>query len=136
MLKKISRYKEILLYLFFGGLTTLVNIGVFFVLDTVFGIYYLFSNAVAWIMSVLFAYITNRKWVFESNDNNIGKQFLKFVSCRIFSGACDMAIMFIGIDILHISSFIAKLLTNIVVVILNYIFSKCFIFAERRKEEK
>ena len=136
MLKKISRYKEILLYLFFGGLTTLVNIGVFFVLDTVFGIYYLFSNAVAWIMSVLFAYITNRKWVFESNDNNIGKQFLQFVSCRIFSGARDMAIMFIGIDILHISSFIAKLLTNIVVVILNYIFSKCFIFAERRKKKK
>lgn len=136
MLKKISQYKEVILYLFFGGLTTFVNIGVFFIFDTVLEVHYLLANAAAWFLSVLFAYITNRKWVFESKDTDILGEFMKFVSCRIFSGACDMAIMFLGVDIIHIPSFITKLLTNIVVVVLNYIFSKCFIFNNRKNSDK
>ena len=127
-----QRLKEIVLYLFFGVLTTLINIVSFYILNNLFGVYYLLANALAWLLSVTFAYFTNRRWVFESKDARIVNEFAKFVSCRLFSGMCDMIIMFLGVDILGGSSFITKLLTNVVVVVLNYIFSKRIIFKKER----
>ena len=79
--------KELIAYVFFGVLTTIVNFITYFLFASVFGINYLISNIIAWFVSVLFAYITNRIWVFESKDDNIIKEALLFYGGRVFSGA-------------------------------------------------
>ena len=84
--------KELIAYVFFGVLTTIVNFITYFLFASVFGINYLISNIIAWFVSVLFAYITNRIWVFESKDDNIIKEALLFYGGRIFR-AIDTALM-------------------------------------------
>lgn len=130
----VKKYKELLLYLIFGVLTTLVNIGTFYLFHDVWQVYYLTSNAIAWVISIVFAYITNRKWVFDSASDHILEEFLKFTACRLFSGGCDMLVMFAGVDLLGISSMLMKVIANVLVVIMNYVFSKVFVFkADKHK---
>lgn len=130
-----KKYEELILYVFFGGLTTLVNIVVFFAADTLLGIHYLIANGAAWILSVLFAYVTNRTWVFKSGSSGfaaIVREMALFVGGRIVSGAGDMIIMFVCIDLAHLPSLWAKILSNVFVVIFNYIVSKLIIFKNRK----
>ena len=94
----------------------------------VFGINYLISNIIAWFVSVLFAYITNRIWVFESKDDNIIKEILLFYGGRVFSGAIDTALMYVFISILMTGDLFAKIVVQVVVTILNYVFSKFLVF--------
>ena len=132
MIKKIiETYKEIMAYLFFGVCTTVVNFVIYFACTQILDINYLIANALSWIGAVAFAYVTNRIWVFKSKSKGIRaifKEILTFVSCRLFSGVIDMLIMFIGVDILGISDGITKLATQVIVVVLNYVFSKWIIF--------
>lgn len=126
-----KKYKEILLYLFFGVLTTIVSLSTYYFFSEILEIHYLISNVFSWIFAVLFAYITNRLWVFKSKNNDIKsilKEMFAFVNCRLLSGAIDMVVMFLLVDILIVNSMYAKLITQIVVVILNYIFSKLIVF--------
>ena len=74
MKELLMKYKEIIMYLIFGTLTTAVNIVVYYLFSNIIHINYLFSNAVAWFLSVLFAYVTNRKYVFDSKNNQIIKE--------------------------------------------------------------
>jgi putative flippase GtrA len=94
------------------------------------GINYLVSNAIAWFLSVLFAYITNRIWVFESKSPNILKEMSLFFGGRIFSGVVDMLLMYTFIDLLVLDSTISKIIVQIIVIILNYIFSKLIVFKD------
>ena len=112
--------KELTAYVFFGVLTTIVNFVTYFLFEGLFGINYLISNIIAWFVSVLFAYITNRIWVFESKDDNIIKEVLLFYGGRVFSGAIDTALMYVFISIL--------IVVQVVVTILNYVFSKFLVF--------
>ena len=135
MIKKImdlyDNYQEMVNYVFFGGLTTLVNIIVFFLLDTGLGWPYLIANAIAIVVSILFAYVTNKIWVFQSKTENFQEtfyEFTKFIGFRLLSGLADMATMWVLVDLLIIDSSISKLLTQFIVVVLNYVFSKFFIF--------
>lgn len=126
-----KKYEELILYVFFGGCTTVVNIVVYGLCADVAGIHYLVSNFLAWILSVIFAYITNRKWVFKSKGNGFAallKEFSLFVGARVMSLAGDMLIMYVCVSLLHLPGMIAKILANIFVVIFNYIFSKFIIF--------
>ena len=128
------KYKEIILYLFFGGCTTLVNI-VFYFICSRMGCGTVLSTVLAWIISVLFAYITNRKYVFESKAfgfSGIFKETLNFFACRIATGLLDVAIMFIFVDILHLNDMIIKIVSNIIVIILNYVAGKWFIFNKKK----
>lgn len=125
------QYREIIDYIFFGGLTTLVNIVVFFIFDTILGWPYLVANAIAIILSILFAYITNKLYVFRTSTNELREniyEFIKFVGFRLLSGLADMASMWILVDLIFIDTNIAKLFTQFIVVVLNYVFSKFFIF--------
>ena len=130
----LRKHKETILYLFFGVLSTIVNIGTYFVCSKIMGINFLISNAIAWLFAVLFAYVTNKFFVFESNNINIKfllKECMSFMSCRITSGLIEMALMYIMIDLMFINDMVVKIITNIVVVILNFIFSKLIIFKNR-----
>ena len=120
--------KELLFYIIFGILTTLVNIAVYLFFTKILGVNYLISNVIAWFLSVLFAYVTNRIWVFESVNTNILKEITLFFSGRIFSGVVDTLLMFIFIDMLLVNDSISKIIIQIIVVVLNYVFSKLIVF--------
>ncbi len=123
-------YKEIILYLIFGVLTTLVNIISFYFMDLV-GINTYVNNTIAWILSVIFAYVTNKIYVFESKTTNkkeLVKEVSSFFLARVFSYVVDMIGMYLCISVLCMNKMISKVLINFIVVVLNYVFSKLFIF--------
>lgn len=134
MKELLLKYKEVISYLFFGVLTTVVNFVVYFTCTDILRVNYLVATAISWIAAVLFAYVTNRKWVFESKVTGfmpIVRELAVFVGCRVFSGVMDMGIMFISVEMIGISDAIAKLFTQVIVVILNYVFSKIIIFRKK-----
>ncbi len=120
--------RELISYVVFGVLTTLVNIAVYYLFADILGVNYLISNVIAWFLSVMFAYITNRIWVFESRNTNILKECTLFFSGRIFSGIVDTGLMYLFIDILLIGDLVSKIVIQVIVVILNYVISKLIVF--------
>ncbi|HBF4428395.1 GtrA family protein [Clostridioides difficile] len=130
----LKKHKETILYLFFGAFTTLVNIVSYLFFTRVILFNFMVANALAWILAVLFAYVTNKFFVFESKRIEIEflfKEFLSFVSFRLLSGVVEMLIMYVMIDLLFVNDVIVKVFTNIVVIVLNYLFSKMIIFKEK-----
>ncbi len=133
MYKKFKRssFYEILSYLVVGGLTTLVNLLVYFVLNQGFGVHYLWANATAILLSILFAYVTNKYFVFQSKQKDwpsVLREMIRFFSFRALSAFLDMASLWLMVGVFHWPSSFSKLASQIIVVILNYIFSKCFVF--------
>lgn len=128
MKELLMKYKEIIMYLVFGVLTTVVNIVVYFFSAELLHINYLISNALAWFLSVLFAYITNRKYVFESNSQNILKEAVSFFSSRLATGILDMVLMWLFVYFNVVNDVIAKVIVNVIVVVLNYVLSKLVVF--------
>ena len=139
MWQRIGRFfkwnRETSLYLFFGGLTTVINYASYILLTRFFLIPLLPSNLVAWILSILFAYVTNRKWVFQVKSKGlreIGSEFALFLGVRIFSGIADTALMVALVDWLLLDDMVCKLAVNLVVIALNYILSKFLVFRDKR----
>lgn len=124
--------KEIINYLIFGVLTTLINIVVFYVLNNLFSINYQIANVISWFVSVLFAYITNKKYVFEHTELNEFKLITKFYGSRLSTLALDMILMWLLVSILGLNSMISKLFVQVIVVISNYILSKFLIFVNKK----
>ena len=125
------KYREVILYLVFGVLTTVVSISSYYICSEILNIHYLVSNIISWVLSVIFAYFTNRVWVFESkskNTSDILKEMFTFVNCRLLSGVIDMATMFVLVGAIHINDMYAKVFTQFIVVILNYVLSKLIVF--------
>lgn len=120
--------KELILYIIFGVLTTLVNILVYYFFTKIILVNYIISNILAWVFSVFFAYVTNRIWVFESKNENIIKECFLFFGGRLFSGVVDTGLMYLFIDILSIGDFISKIVIQVIVVVLNYVLSKLVVF--------
>lgn len=126
-----KKHDELINYIIFGGLTTLVNIVVFFILETLLSWPYLIANAVAIVLSILFAYVTNKLFVFQTKNDNYQEniaEFLRFIGLRFISGLADMAAMWLLVDFLSFDTNIAKIATQFIVVVLNYFFSKFLIF--------
>ena len=135
-----NKYKDVVAYLFFGGCTTLVNVLSYWLCSHIFKLGTTPSTIIAWILAVLFAYVTNRKWVFHSENNSFGgiiKEILSFFSCRFATGVLDWVFMFVFVDLLSFNDIVIKIISNIVVIILNYVASKLLIFKKRDfKNEK
>lgn len=130
------KYKEIINYLFFGVLTTIVSLAtyyllVFTILNPENAIELQIANIISWIAAVTFAYITNRKYVFNSKDKNILKEMTKFYSSRITTLILDMSFMYIFVTKLNFSDKIIKLIVQVLITILNYILSKLLVFKKR-----
>lgn len=129
----IKRNREIISYLIIGVLTTIVSLISYYLLTiTILSpnnpLELTIANIISWIISVLFAYITNRKYVFQSKDKNILKEAAKFTLSRVTTLIIDILLMFIFVSILHFNDKIIKLLVQIIIIILNYIFSKLLVF--------
>ena len=127
----IVKYWDIVSYLFFGVLTTVVNYLVYLPLYNGLGMSATVSNAIAWVVAVAFAYLTNKPFVFKSFDwsmKTVIPELAKFVGCRIGSGSMETLILLLTVDILGWNGNIWKLLTSVLVVIFNYIGSKLLVF--------
>ncbi len=129
-----EKYRSILIYLIFGVLTTAVNYLVYIPCLNLLGLSASVSNVIAWCVAVLFAFLTNKPFVFESKDwsaKTVVPEFTKFVGTRVASGLLETLILLVAVDMLGWNGVIWKLVTNVIVVILNYIGSKLLVF--RRK---
>ena len=130
----LKKHEEVISYLFFGGLTTLVNYIVYLPCYNLLHLSGAVSNAVAWVAAVAFAYLTNKPFVFKSYDwsaKTVIPELTKFVSCRIGSGLLETAIIFVLVDWLALNGNIIKLATSVLVVILNYVASKLLVFRNK-----
>lgn len=140
MIQKLwNKYKGIFYYGVFGVLTTVVNVVSYSVCYDKLGILNVPSTVIAWVLAVIFAYVTNKIWVFNSpswKKDVLIPEITKFISCRLVTGVLDVIIMFIGVDVLHGPGKWIKLGSNVLVIILNYVFSKLVIFIDKDKEEK
>ena len=143
----VKKYREPIAYLFFGGLATLLNIVLYVLFKTLFG----YEAANSWgnvldnILCILFAYWTNRTWVFTSRTHGRAawNEFTKFVGCRLFTLVADAAIMYVGGNVIGPALVAAqylslwglgvKVLANVVVVVLDYVFSKLIVFRKRSR---
>ena len=127
------KYRELLSYLFFGVLTTVVNYVSYLLLAPFFGTTTI-PTAIAWVLSVAFAYLTNRRWVFRSQAKGaaaILREAGSFVGARLSSGVIDVGIMWVFADRLGFNDKLVKLASNVFVVIFNYIASKLIIFRKK-----
>lgn len=153
--------REIVTYIIFGVLTTAVNLITFYITKQIFisigwdgvfnamlgsagwekalallgsGTDYLDATVIAWTVAVIFAFVTNKLIVFESKSWKpavAGKEFVGFIGARLFSLLVELLFMFIMITLLHWNEFVAKVIVQIIVVILNYVFSKLIIFKNK-----
>ncbi|MBO7486907.1 MAG: GtrA family protein [Spirochaetaceae bacterium] len=142
-----SKLKELFLYGVFGVLTTILNIALYRILSGIMN--HLIANAIAWVICVLFAFLTNKVFVFESKSFEtklVLKELAAFTAARLATGVFDELFMFVAVDLfkcgqMNLEAFgltingatIAKIISNIIVIIFNYIFSKLFIFAKKDK---
>lgn len=129
-----KRYSDVIPYGIFGVCTTIVNMGVYWLCAHPTKMAVLPSTLIAWFMAVLFAYLTNRKWVFHSQASTrqeIWKEIVSFYSCRIATGVVDWVCMFVFVDLLHLNDMVIKVLANFIVIVLNYVASKLVIFKKK-----
>ena len=130
----IVKYWEILTYLVFGVLTTVVNYAVYLPVYNFCGISAAVSNMIAWVVAVAFAFLTNKPFVFHSHDwsaQTVLPELTKFVSCRIASGALETVILFLSVDCMNWNGNIWKLVTQVLVIIINYVGSKLLVFRKK-----
>lgn len=130
-----KKYKEIIVYLVFGGLSTIVNFVSYYIFARIIGIDEVISSGLSWLCAVIFAYVTNKIFVFNSKTatrKELIKEAVTFVSCRVISGIfCDVGTFAVMVKIFKINDIISKIITQVMVVIVNYIFSKLVIFKKK-----
>lgn len=144
-MKKIFKYmwdmykehEEGINYLIFGFLAFVLNYILFYAFETWLHIDYMIATALSWLLTVVFAYWTNRTFVFKSKNTgktSIFKEFCSFIGARIATELLELALMYLMVDLAHINSKIAKLIAQAVVIIANYILSKIWIFKESKNK--
>ena len=132
MKQYMGKYRHYILYIIFGVLTTLVNVITYYLAHLLLPV--MPSTIIAWILAVLFAYVTNRRFVCGSQaktKQEIIKEIISFFSARILTGILDVALMFIFVDCLKMNDMVIKVISNIIVIVLNYVSSKVFVFRKK-----
>ena len=131
----IKKYWDILVYLVFGVLTTVVDFLIYFPCYNLLHISATVSNVIAWAGAVIFAYLTNKPFVFHSKDwsaKTVGPELVKFVGTRLGSMLIQTGIIFVTVDLLHINGNLMKILTAMIVIVLNYVGSKLLVFVKKK----
>ena len=125
-----SKYQELISYLIVGVLTTIVSIVSYYLLR-LFIDNYIVCTIISWIIAIIFAYIANSICVFTSRVRNIFKEFISFVFSRLLSLGIEIISMMILVDLFKINDRVSKILVQILVIVLNYVFSKIFVFKRK-----
>ena len=137
MMRLIRKYRDLILYAVFGVLTTLVNTVVYWLCAHPLGMPVVPSSVIAWFFAVLFAYLTNRKWVFHSEAetaSEIAAEMASFFLCRIATGVLDWVLMYIFAEKMQLNDLAVKIAVNILVILLNYVASKLLVVRRRKKK--
>lgn len=137
MKRIIKKYEEIIRYLIIGVLTTIVSLGVYYllvftILDPQIPLELQITNIISWICAVVFAYITNRKYVFKIENKSSKKEVIKFFISRLSTLFVDMLLMYLLVSVCNFNDKIIKLLVQVIITILNYIFSKFIVFKKNK----
>lgn len=136
MINIYKKNKEIINYLIFGVLTTVVSFVVYFIFAKVFKIDEVISNVISWFFSVLFAFVTNKLYVFESKETGkktLLKEIISFYLARLFTGVvCDLGVFALMVKMFKINDVLSKLVTQVIVTVLNYVFSKLLVFKNNK----
>ena len=134
ILKMTKKHRSFIAYVVFGVFTTVINIVTYNLCYNRINFSNTLSNVTAWIAAVTFAYLTNKVWVFDSKSwawQVLKREIPAFVSCRVATGVMDIIIMYICVDIIKWHAMLMKILSNILVIVLNYVFSKLVIFRKK-----
>ena len=134
MIGLLKKYRSFIAYAVFGVFTTVVNIVTYNICYVQMGMSNTISNVISWVLAVTFAYLTNKVWVFDSRSwewSVLVKEVPAFISCRLATGIMDLVIMFVSVDVMKANGMIMKILSNVLVIILNYVFSKLVIFKKK-----
>ena len=132
----LRKYKSFITYAFFGVCTTLVNILSYRLFFFALSVPNVPSTILAWLFAVLFAFITNKIWVFESKSWALSvtiPELIKFFVCRIATGVFDVAVMWLAVDKMQWNALVWKVISNVIVIVLNYVASKLVIFVKKDK---
>ncbi|MFR3975443.1 MAG: GtrA family protein [Desulfovibrio sp.] len=138
-LSQYHRYRDIISYLFWGVMTTVVNYAAYFVCTLWLHINYLISNVIAWVVAVIFAFVVNKVFVFRSLDWSskvVFREAWQFTAARVFSGVLETGGLKVFVDWLHFNDAIVKIVAGFVVVVTNYALSKLVIFRKRRQYDR
>ena len=136
IIEVMRKNKQLLLYLFFGICTTTINTTSYWLLYDVLSLENILGTILAWFAAVIFAFITNKLFVFESKRTNTQErinEFASFFGCRLLTGILDVVIMAVAVDMLRWNGLLWKLISNIIVTIINYIASKFLIFKTKNR---
>ncbi len=128
------KYRDVIAYLFFGGVTTLVNLATYYLCYQVWHIANTPSVVIAWVLAVLMAFLTNKPFVFRSHDWSpkvLLPEAGSFFGCRVGTGVLELVLMYVAVDVLGWNGMLMKLLVNVLVVILNYVGSKLLVFRKK-----
>ena len=131
MRKIFGKYNQVFSYFFWGTGTTIVNYGIYFLCTELIDLHHLISNTIAWVLSVVYAFVVNKVLVFASKSwkpEIALKEFYKFVSARFLSGILETLLLLIFVDFLEINDAIIKVLASVLIVAINYFLSKRLIF--------
>lgn len=131
-----KKHREIITYLLFGAVTTMVGYGVYFLLYNKFDCYASLSNVISWVIAVMVAFLTNKPFVFESHDwsgKTVLREFFAFAGLRLLSGLLETGILFVLCDRLMWNGNWVKIGVGVLVIVMNYITSKCVAFRKKRQ---
>lgn len=134
----IEKNKSLISYAFWGVCTTVVNVASYYVCYNLWGVSNVVSTAIAWLCAVLFAYVTNKLFVFDSKSFAWGvlkREVPAFFACRIATGVLDVVIMYLAVDVAGSNATVWKIISNVLVIIINYIASKRIIFKKKERED-
>lgn len=126
-----SKYKSLIMYVIFGALTTVVNFSAYFLFYSVLNFSNVMSSVLAWFFAVSFAFVTNKIFVFESRSfdcKTLMHEILTFYGCRLTTGILDVVIMYVSVDLLSFNALPSKIMSDIIVNILNYVASLLVVF--------
>ena len=131
-----KKYEELIMYIIVGVCTMIVSLVSYFIMANTLQMYYQAANIISWVLAVAFAYVTNKKYVFKSPYTSVQattKELVSFVSSRVASLLVEILSMFFFVQVCQIDDNIVKLMNQVLVTVLNYIFSKIWVF---RKEKQ
>ncbi len=130
----LKKYRMLISYGIFGVLSTIINIAAYYLCYTMAGIPNVPSTIIAWVAAVIFAFLTNKVFVFESKSFSpeiFWREAVQFFGCRLLTGIMDVVIMFVAVDLMAWNSLVWKVISNVLVIILNYVASKLIIFKKK-----
>ncbi len=129
------KYEEGINYLIFGFLAFVLNYVLYFLFSSAMQMHYMAATALSWVLTVVFAYWTNRTFVFKSTNKDaqsLGKEFLSFIGARVATEVLELAFMFLMVDCVDLNEYLSKFACQVIVIVANYFLSKLWIFKEKK----